>query len=253
MKRSTGSGEADWPDRIPDKEWEIYQQAIKALESAGVPIALGGAFAVATYTDHWRNTKDLDVYILPEDRDRAVQAVTGAGFQDYYEVEEYDRTWIYRSYKGDVIVDLIWAMANANIDVDETWVKGGSIQQVRDKRLRAVPAEEMVWSKLYVLEKDRSDWPDVINIIAMDGDQMDWCHLVARLAGDLPLLTGVLAIFSWLDPGRAAELPAWLWGHLPLQEPPAPISMREIQRRAHSVDSRPWYAPLLNPEDVEKF
>ena len=45
---------------------------------------LGGAFAVATYTGCWRNTKDLDLYVLPEHKDRMIAMLGDLGLVDYF-------------------------------------------------------------------------------------------------------------------------------------------------------------------------
>ena len=28
-----------------------------------------------------------------------------------------------------------------------------------------LPPEELIWAKLYVLQRDRSDWPDILNLL----------------------------------------------------------------------------------------
>ena len=58
--------------------------------------------------------------------------------------------------------------------------------------VRLVPAEEIVWAKLYVLQRDRADWPDIFNLLARCGPRLDWDHLVRRMGGDLPLLAAAL-------------------------------------------------------------
>src|SRR5262249_6037072 len=131
----------------------------------------------------------------------------------YYDQLPYDRAWIYRSIedKEKVIVDVIWAMANHKREVDERWVLGGPEAAVRGKRFRVVPVEEMIWAKLYVLQRDRCDWPDVLNMVYMQRDVLDWRRLIARLEEDAPILYGVLRIFRWLCPAQAQALPQWLW------------------------------------------
>src|SRR5687768_2569297 len=111
-----------WTEGIPDEEWSVYQRVIQSAKEAGIPFALGGAFSVATYTGRWRNTKDLDIYILPADRERMIKLVTNLGLKDFYDQLPYQRHWIYRAYQGEVIVDLIWAMANDWEEVDEAWL-----------------------------------------------------------------------------------------------------------------------------------
>src|SRR5256885_2248369 len=101
-----------WAEAISKDEWQIYHAAIQALRKAGIPFLLGGGFALATFTGRWRDTKDIDFYIRPQDRPKAVAALAKAGFEDYFHRLPYDRKWIYRSVRSDIIVDIIWAMAN---------------------------------------------------------------------------------------------------------------------------------------------
>lgn len=51
----------------------------RALERAGVPYAVCGGIAV-TIHGHVRATKDIDLLIRPEDRDRALEIVSALGF-----------------------------------------------------------------------------------------------------------------------------------------------------------------------------
>src|SRR5882762_243711 len=98
-----------WSDAISRSEWAIYRSAIRAVRKAGIPFLLGGGFAGATFTGRWRDTKDIDFYVHPRDRQATVTALTAAGFEDYFNRLPYDRKWIYRSVKSNVIVDIIWA------------------------------------------------------------------------------------------------------------------------------------------------
>jgi hypothetical protein len=253
MSRKDQGMKANWTTQIPDEEWSVYQSVIRRAKEKGLPFALGGAFAVATNTGRWRNTKDLDFYILPEDREKMIQIVTEAGLQDYYDRLPYQRHWIYRSHKGEVIVDLIWAMANDWEEVDEAWLTRGPRVEVRGEILPVIPPEELIWAKLYVLQKDRCDWSDILNIIYATGETLDWEHLLGRLIQDLPLLRGVLSVFAWLSPGRARELPGWLWERLDLLVPETlPDPEQTMRRRADRLDTRPWFIPVI-PEDEQPF
>jgi hypothetical protein len=240
-----------WLELIPDEQWSVYQRVISAVRARGLRFALGGAFALATYTGRWRNTKDLDLFILPRDRDVMVDVVTQTGLCDYYDQLPYDRGWIYRACEGETIVDLIWTTANRNAEVDEAWLSRGPELDVRGKPVRIIPAEELIWAKLYILHRDRCDWPDVLNLIYAAGPTLDWEHLLRRTAEDVRLLSGALSVFAWLSPGRAMMLPAWLWDrlHLPAPQPePGP----DVERsRADLLDIRPWYLPTL--EDGQSY
>lgn len=228
-----------WIGQIPDSEWAIYDDAIRAVRTNGRPFMLAGAFSLASYTGRWRNTKDLDFYILPKDREVFVDALTRAGFKDYYEQLPYDRKWIYRSFKHDCIVDIIWAMANQRARVDEEWFEHAPEVHVRGQVLSVAPAEELLWCKLYVLQRERCDWPDVINLIHSLGADLDWEHLVARVGNDLPLLAGLLNVYGWMCPGNDLALPAPLRELVPHSgQPGAPLV---AERNVRYLDSRPWF------------
>jgi hypothetical protein len=103
-----------------------------------------------------------------------------------------------------------------------------------------------MWAKLYVLQKDRCDWPDVLNLLYAAGPELNWEHLFERIAQDLPLLRGMLSVFAWLSPGRALELPEGVWERAQL---PAPILPPDpegtMRRRTERLDTRPWFIPVL--------
>jgi len=230
-----------WESRIPDDEWAVYRQVIREARSAGTRFAFGGAFATAVYTGHLRNTKDFDFYILPEDRDRMKEAISRAGLHDYFERLPYDPSWIYRASRGDVIVDAIWQMANQRALVDSEWLSRGPEVTVRDECLRAIPIEELIWSKLYILQRERSDWGDVVNLIDACASSIDWDHLINRLADDVPLLSAALLVYGWLAPDRAGNIPARLWSRLALPPPHRNSDPELPRRRASLLDSRPWF------------
>src|SRR5438128_2215166 len=93
----------DWAEAISESEWRVYQAAIQALRGAGIRFMVGGGFALATFTGKWRDTKDIDFYVMPGDAPAARKALELAGFTDYYEQLAYDRKWIYRNVQDGVI------------------------------------------------------------------------------------------------------------------------------------------------------
>ena len=149
-----------------------------------------------------------------------------------------------------VLFDVIWALPNHRVPIDEEWFSRAQTLRLRDREYRAVPVEELVRVKLYVMQRERCDWVDVLNVLASAVERIDWVWLVARMGRDLPLLHGALAIFNWLSPGRARGLPAWVRERfaLPALAEDDPAAMEE--RRVRLFDSRPWFAahqPLDTP------
>jgi Uncharacterised nucleotidyltransferase len=227
-----------WSKSVPPDQWRTYEAAIRALESADVAFMLGGAFALACYTGRWRNTKDLDLYIQPKDRERAIAALVSAGFKDYFTELPYDRRWICRSTRETFIVDIIWAMANQRAEVLPDWFDHAPSVVLQGRSLAVMPAEEFLWCKLYVLQRDRCDWPDLLNLLYACGPALDWPRLLARLGPDAALLSALVAVFKWVSPDRAADLP-----------PKVEAVLGSVETKAQScgnpvalLDSRPWFA-----------
>ena len=240
MSEARVAAEPNW-ESIPESQWSVYREAIRQADAQNVRFALGGAFATAVYTGDLRNTKDLDLYILPADRQAMQRAMADAGLEDYYDRLPYDRSWIYRGSHGDIIVDAIWAMANHRADVDQDWLERGREVAIRDMRLRAIPVEELIWSKLYVLQRERCDWVDVLNLLDTQAGSIEWEHLLDRMAGDAPLLAGALSVFTWLAPDRAALIPLSVWQRLGLRAPQGSADPETLRSRADLLDSRPWF------------
>ncbi|HVK38016.1 MAG TPA: hypothetical protein VNA88_05760 [Candidatus Kapabacteria bacterium] len=244
--RGSFHASGSWGDGIPDQEWAVYDEAIVRLQAERIPIALGGAFALATYSGYWRNTKDLDFYILEEDLPKVVEVFGAAGLDDYFGVLEYDRGWIYRAHRDGTIVDAIFGMPNRRARCTPEWLVNGPEITVRGRTLRVLPPEELIFAKIFVMQRPRCDWPDIINVIYGAGPVIDWEHLLGLLDADVPLLRSVLSTFSWLAPGRAGELEAELWGRMQL---PAPEEgpLYDVER-IMLLETRPWFAPLIMAE-----
>jgi len=233
-----------WSQQIPDREWAVYRPVLDEAAVRRIPFAIGGAFAVATYTGCWRNTKDLDLYVLPQHKDRMIEMLGDLGLADYFPVQAYDRWWIYRATRDNTIVDIIWAMANHRAQIDDLWMSGPEVT-LNGRRVRSLPAEALLWDKLYIMQRDRCDWPDVLNLLYSAGPDINWAYLLTRIGEDMPLLAGALSVFRWLSPGRAGEFPGWLWHKVGL----APVGQETAEapvidrRRADLLDRRPWFGP----------
>jgi hypothetical protein len=203
----------------------LYGEVIGRALDSKMPFAVGGSLSMALYAGAIRPSRDLDLYVTPRTKDRMIDLLINMGFADFYDQRPYDRSWIFRSAFGDDIVDVIWGMANHRTEVDTAWIQRGPVVDFEGRSLRLIPVEELIWSKLYVLQKDRCDWPDILNLIGHCGASVDWPRLRDRLGDDIPLLDAVLSVYAWLRPERDTDAgPA---------ETPA-------QTRARLIDSREW-------------
>lgn len=241
----------DWSSLIPDNEWQLYRKVLDEVLKQRIPFALGGGFAFSYYARRWRDTKDIDLYVLPRDRERVIAIVEQAGFADFHDQKPYDRKWIHRGEREGVITDIIWAMANQRAHVDEAWLSGGSEIELRGLRLKVLPPEELIWAKLYVVQRERCDWPDLLNILHVQGPRLDWAHLLKRVQNDVRVLGALLNLFSWMCPAQAAELPEWIWEPLGLHAPRGGPDCGVSRERVALLDTRDWFGPRSGKQEIQ--
>jgi hypothetical protein len=91
---------------------------------------------------------------------------------------------------------------------------------IHDRCLPLLPAEAVILSKLYVLQKDRCDWPDLLNVLSCRAADLDWRFLIEDMhRDDLRLLGGLLNVFAWMDPAAAGRVPGWVWDRVGISAP----------------------------------
>lgn len=227
-------------DLIPADQWEAYAPVMRRAEEMGLRFAMGGGLAYSLYGGHPRNTKDLDVFILPPDHEPYLKLMEEAGFNEYT-VVPYDRTWSYRGVKDGFIMDLLWGMLNDRAPFDEAWVKRGWEIPFRGVKIRLLPPEELMWTKMYIVHRDRCDWPDILVILGTRGPELDWSHFLERVGADAPLLGSILSFFRWLHPERAAQFPPWIWEKMGLSPWPEVPDPALIQQRADLIRRGGWF------------
>lgn len=231
---------ADWSSWFPEEEWAVYRDVVKAAEEKKILYAVGGGPAYSEYSKRHRWTKDLDFFIKATDVNAMKEIMAELGFVDYFDQEEYDRSWIYRGFKDGVILDIIWTMPNHRMVVDDLWLTRGITVKLWDMRLRLLSPEELLWSKIYVMQRDRTDWPDLLNLVHTCADKLDWKHLCNRLGEDVLLLGALLFVYKWMCPGGARRLPEWLWSEIRSAEKDGKESGC-IKERQFLLDTRDWF------------
>ncbi|HEV7786690.1 MAG TPA: nucleotidyltransferase family protein [Thermoanaerobaculia bacterium] len=193
------------PAGLAPETADFYREAMAALEAAGVPVLVGGAYAYARYTGIVRHTKDFDVFIRPGDFDRALDAMARKGWKT-------DRTfphWLGKAWHGDDFVDLIFSSGNGVAQVDDLWFEHAVEETVLDRPARLVPAEEMIWSKSFIMERERFDGADVAHVLHSRAADLDWDRLLRRFEphGGWRVLLAHLVLFGYIYPGDAQLIP----------------------------------------------
>ena len=188
----------------------FYVDAMRALDRAGMPYAVGGGYAMAYYTGIRRNTKDLDLFVTPADRDRALSTLAAAG----YKTEFFYEFWIAKALHGEAFIDLLYNSGNGICVVDEEWFAHAVEHEVLGYPTRLVPAEEQLWSKAFVQDRDRFDGADVNHLIYGRGPLFDWERLLRRFEGHERVLLAHLMLFGYAYPTERDRVPQWVTDRL---------------------------------------
>jgi hypothetical protein len=229
-----------------DKDQTALTQAVlTAMNELGVPYILGGALAVNQHGGPWRNTKDLDIFVPAENRQAVIDCLTAMGFADYYAVWPYDREWIYRAHIGNKIVDVIWQAANKVGTVDASWRDRAIEGEMAGVRTWFASAEDLIWLKAFIVQRERCDWPDILNLIAATEGRLDWEALIERFGPHWVLLQSIIHLFDWTCPQYSGYVPAAvrreLRCRLLAQERSDAETDEEAECRWQLLDSRPWF------------
>lgn len=196
------------PEQVVLSEHSIrfYRHALAIFRDAGVPHLVGGAYAFARYTGIERHTKDFDVFIRRDDFDRAAWAFRKAG----YKTELTFPHWLGKAFKGEDFVDLIYSAGNGVAVVDDLWFQHAVKDQVFGVDVELIPAEEMIWSKGLILERERYDGADVAHIIRAVGDRLDWKRLLDRYGNYWRALYAHIVMYGFIYPSDREQIPAWV-------------------------------------------
>lgn len=188
------------------EEGRIYGEALDALDRADLSYMLGGALALNTYTGIWRDTKDLDVFV-PEMRvPRVLEALQRAGFA----TEIAEPHWLAKARKEEIFVDVIHANDSGAVAVDESWFANAEEIEVLGRRVRVIPAEEMLLSKIFVASRDRWDMSDVLHLIFARRGELEWERILAGVGEHWELLLAYLYLYRYVYPNHASYLPRWV-------------------------------------------
>lgn len=185
---------------------EIRRRALAALTGAGSRFLVGGGHAFAEYTGIKRSTKDLDLFVLKQDLRGVLDVLADAGFA----TEVTFPHWLGKAREGSQYVDLIFSSGNGIVKVDASWFDHAPRARVMGFDVRLIPVVEMIWSKAFVMERDRYDGADIAHLIRHCHDRIDWRRLVDRFGPDWRVLMSHVVLFGYIYPDCQDLVPAWV-------------------------------------------
>jgi hypothetical protein len=182
----------------------FYRRVMRRLETESVPFLVGGAYAFERYTGIARHTKDFDLFVHPRDVERALAVLAADGCRTATPFPH----WLAKAYGGEEVVDLIFSSGNGVALVDDGWFRHAVEETVLDMPVRLIPAEEMIWSKAFIMERERFDGADVAHILRACADALDWPRLLARFGEHWRVILQHLVGFGFIYPCERARVPA---------------------------------------------
>lgn len=187
----------------PDKA-ELYRTTLEMLNRSGVPYMVGGTYAFQYYAGISRTTKDFDIFVRPRDVQRVLDVLGRVGFK----TEVTFTHWLAKAHHGDKFIDIIFNSGNAVALVDDEWFAHAVDEQVLGVAVKLCPAEEMIWSKAFIMERERYDGADVAHLFRHCSGLLNWERLVRRFGSNWRVLLSHIVLFGFIYPGERALIPA---------------------------------------------
>jgi hypothetical protein len=213
----------------------FYDRVMQRLEAAGVPYLVGGAYALFHFTSIERSTKDFDVFVRREDLERVMTTLE----EDGCRTELTYPHWLGKAFYGDDFVDVIFSSGNAVATVDDEWFAHAPDGEVLGRRVKLSPAEEMIWSKAFIMERERFDGADINHLLLRCGSCLDWPRLLRRFGTHWRVLLSHLITFGFVYPTERTAVPTWVMDHLMTGV------QRELRTPPH-MSARVCFGPLLS-------
>jgi predicted nucleotidyltransferase len=164
-------------DHEPRGDVEFHQtldEAIAAMRGADVRFLIIGGIASAVMGRD-RGTRDVDLFVRPEDARRALEALDVAGFDTKVAFPH----WLYKGFKRDVLVDVIFR-SSKDVLLDDEMLRRAQQREFRGRMLPIAPPEDLLIMKAVAADEDTPRyWYDALGIIA-HADGLDWDYLVRR-------------------------------------------------------------------------
>ena len=165
---------------------EFSAGLLRLLNRSRIPYRVGGTYAMNVYLGMDRKTKDVDIFCHPGDYPRILKVAEAAR----YRVEVEDELWIAKIRRGRHFCDVVFVSANGAAQITDQWFTENVTATISSVHVKLLPPTEMIWSKVFILDRIKCDVNDVAHLILRQGERVDWKRPV--LAGDV--LTGTSTV-----------------------------------------------------------
>ena len=166
------------------------KKAAAALREAGIPFMLGGSLA-AWVRGGPETRNDLDFMLKEEDAGRALEVLEQAGMRPEHPPED----WLYKAWEGNTLIDLIFHAKG--LPIDDAAIERAEEMDVFSIPMHVMSLEDMIVTKLLVLDEHTLDFEPVLQIARSLREQIDWEQVRARTA-DSPFAKAFFTIVEEL-------------------------------------------------------
>jgi hypothetical protein len=247
MNLSAPDLDAARPEHLDPATFAFYRACMTALNEAKCPYLVGGAYAFARYTGIERHTKDFDIFCRQRDVDSILSVLERLGGQ----TEKTFPHWLAKAYNPGTadFIDVIYSSGSGIAVVDDEWFTHSVPETVLGIPVRLCPAEEIIWSKGFIMERERYDGNDVAHLLRARGKDLDWTRLLRRFGPHWRVLMSHLVLFGFIYPAERRLVPAAVQDDLMRRlqaeaavAPPADKTCQGtlISRAQYLVDIGPW-------------
>jgi hypothetical protein len=184
--------------------FETFKEGTDALDAHQVPYVVGGGIAVWAYGRR-RWTKDIDVFVTPDDAEKALTALEAGGFR----TEKTDPAWIYKAFKRHEMIDIIFK-SKGEIYLDAEALRRGEDRVVDDIRFICMAPEDLIIRKIFSMIEERPDWYDGISVIDGVDGQLDWKYFAKRAEKDPGRVLSFLLYAESEYPRERVLIPKWI-------------------------------------------
>lgn len=198
-------------DALSPHSHDFYHRMLAVALDSGIEFLVGGTYSLEHYAAITRPSKDLDLFVRPNDAQRMLDLFHDHGCR----VELTYPHWLGKAFNGEDFIDIIFNAGNGIAGVDDAWFENAEKCQAFGHELPLCPAEETIWSKAWVMERERYDGADVAHILRARADKLDWKRLIARFGDDhWRVLMSHLVMFGFVYPGERHKVPGWVMKEL---------------------------------------
>ncbi len=224
----------------------FYHQLLDTLNAAGTPYLVGGSYAAEVITGIPPHSKDLDFFVRHQDLEQMLAAAAAAGFA----TELAFPHWLAKIHSGDgEFADVIFNSGNGICPVDDEWFEHSLRAEILGHHVAICSVEEMIWTKAFIMERERFDGAEILHLLRLCGNTIDWPRLLKRFGPHWRVLMVHLVLFGFVYPQLRGEIPEWVMREL--------IARLEQEQQSPPPANSVCFGTLLSRQqylcDVEQY